>query len=223
MAYVLLVRHGQNDWVSKNRLAGWTPGVHLNEKGQGQAETVADRLKHLPIAAVYSSPLERCLETAEPIGRKHRLKVLTLEAVGEVRYGRWEGKKLKKLVKKRRKWYAVQHYPSRFRFPSGESFLQVQHRAVAALEELNIRHEKDMIVVVSHADVIKLILAYYQGIHIDLFQRIGVSPASVSIIALSSAGPVQVLRINDHGPVEAPPKARTGKEKKRKGKGKAAR
>lgn len=216
MSYIFLVRHGQNDWVNKNRLAGWTPGIHLNKKGQKQVNLLADRLSHLPIRAVYSSPLERCLETAEAIGRPHRLKILPLEAVGEVRYGRWEGKKLEKLVKKKRRWYAVQHYPSRFRFPEGESFLEVQHRAVAALEELNRRHLKDMIVVVSHADVIKLVLAYYQGIHIDLFQRIGLSPASVSAIALSSAGSVRVLRVNDHGPMEIPPRPKKTKEKKGK-------
>jgi probable phosphoglycerate mutase len=205
MALILLVRHGQNDWVNKKRLAGWLPGVHLNEEGRKQAEQLADRLAHLPVKAVYSSPLERCQETAAMVAKKFDLTVQECEAVGEVRYGKWEGKKLKKLAKKKRKWYAVQHYPGRFRFPGGESFIEVQQRAVSALESLSDQHEKEMIVVVSHADVIKLVLAHYMGIHIDLFQRIAVSPIGVSALALDKGGRVHVLRVNDSGPLQAPP------------------
>lgn len=207
MAYVLLVRHGQNDWVKKKRLAGWTPGVHLNDEGGKQVAELAQRLAHLPIKAVYSSPLERCMETAVAVAGTHQLEVIELEAVGEVRYGKWEGKKIKKLAKKRQAWYAVQHYPSRFRFPKGESFREVQRRAVSALEELNGKHQKEVIVVVSHADVIKLVLAHYLGVHIDLFQRIGLSPASVSVLALSKDGPLGVMRINDDGPLRPPPES----------------
>jgi probable phosphomutase (TIGR03848 family) len=205
MAYVLLVRHGQNDWVSKRRLAGWTPGVHLNDKGRKEVEELAKRLKPLSISAVCSSPLERCMETAIAIARPHDLPVVELEAIGEVRYGKWEGQKIKKLTKKKRNWYALQHYPSRFRFPGGESLRETQQRAVAALEELSRRHEKEMVVAVSHADVIKLVLAHYLGMHIDLFQRLVVSPASVSVLVLASEGPVRVLRINDDGPLKPPP------------------
>lgn len=204
MAYILLIRHGQNDWVDKKRLAGWTPGVHLNEEGKKQVENLAERLAHLPLAAVYSSPLERCLETAGAVARPHSLDVLQLESAGEVRYGKWQGKKIKKLARKK-KWYAVQHYPSRFRFPGGESLVEVQRRAVDALEMLSTRHDKEMVVVVSHADVIKLVLAHYLGIHIDLFQRIGLSPASVSLLSLVNGGPVRVLRVNDAGPIQPPP------------------
>lgn len=204
MTYVLLVRHGQNDWVEKRRLAGWTPGVHLNEEGQEQVDRLARRLAHLPIKFIYSSPLERCLETAEAIGVSLRLEVTRLPAVGEVRYGRWEGKKVKKVAKKKRSWNAVQHYPSRFRFPGGETLREVQGRAVAALEELCASHKDEMILVVSHADVIKLLLAHYLGVHIDLFQRLIISPASVSALLLSDGGLVRVLRINDDGPLQAP-------------------
>ena len=211
MSYILLIRHGQNDWVNKNRLAGWIPGVHLNDEGKKQVERLGQRLAELPIKGIYSSPLDRCLETAEGIARPHGLSVDSVEDIGEVRYGKWEGKKLKKLSKKRRKWYAVQHFPSRFRFPEGESFQEVQFRAVKVLEELNNRHEKEMIVVVSHADVIKLVLAYYLGLHIDQFQRIVLSPASVSVLALTDGGLVRVVRINDDGPLRPPPEP---KEKK---------
>jgi probable phosphoglycerate mutase len=205
MAYALLIRHAQNDWVSKNRLAGWTPGVHLNDAGLKQAERLAKRLSALPLKALYSSPLERCIETATPIVVPHDIEINLLEEVGEVRYGKWEGKKIKKLRKKPA-WHTIQHFPSRFRFPEGESLLEVQQRAVSAIESLSIRHKNEMIAIVSHADVIKLALAHYLGQHIDLFQRLMVSTASVSLLALPENGSVRVLRINDHGPIEAPPK-----------------
>lgn len=203
MAYALLIRHAQNDWVSKNRLAGWTPGVHLNDAGLKQSERLAKRLSALPLKALYSSPLERCIETATPVVVPHDLKITLLEAVGEVRYGKWEGKKIKKLSKKPA-WHTIQHFPSRFRFPDGESLLEVQQRAVSAIESLSLSHKDDMIAIVSHADVIKLALAHYLGLHIDLFQRLTVSTASVSLLALPENGSVRVLRINDHGPIEPP-------------------
>ncbi len=206
MAYILLIRHGQNDWVNKRRLAGWTPGVHLNEEGRSQAEQLSERLSSLPLKAIYSSPLERCIETAAFLAHPHGLEVVELDDIGEVHYGDWQGKKIKKLAKKKRKWYAVQHFPSRFRFPGGESLTEVQKRAVAAIERLSLLHEKELVAVVSHADVIKLILAHYLGMHIDLFQRIVVSPASVSSLMLSESGPVRVLRINDDGPIRLPSK-----------------
>ena len=205
MAYILLIRHGQNEWVKTGRLAGWTPGVHLNDEGRQQAETTAGRLAELPIKAIYSSPLERCRETAAIIAAPHDLPVEELEAVGEVRYGEWEGAEVKELAKQK-EWLAVQHFPSRFRFPQGESLYEVQARAVMALEQLNCQYEpRDMIVVCSHADLIKLVLAHYLGAHIDLFQRIGLAPASVSVLALHPNGPVHVERVNDSGPLQPPP------------------
>lgn len=204
MTIILLVRHGQNNWVEKNRLAGWTPGVHLNDKGHEQVTLLAERLIALPIKAIYSSPLVRCMETAQALAQPHGIDIQTSETIGEVRYGRWEGKKIKKLAKKKRKWFTVQHYPSRFRFPGGESFPEVQERAVSTLEVLSDRHAEETIIVVSHGDVIKLLLAYYLGLPIDMFQRIVVSPASVSILALGTDGPARVLRMNDAGPIQIP-------------------
>jgi len=204
MTTVLLVRHGQNDWVKKNRLAGWIPGVHLNEEGQKQAAAAAERLAHLPVKAIYSSPVERCMETAQIIAGRFNQPVIALADVGEVRYGEWEGEEIKILAKKKA-WYAVQHFPSRFQFPEGEALWAVQQRAVMALEKLSHDHPEELIVVVSHADVIKLVLAHYLGVHIDLFQRIGLSPASVSALSLHKSGMVHVLRINDDGPFQPPP------------------
>jgi len=224
---ILLVRHGQNDWVQKNRLAGWIPSVHLNDTGRQQAEAAAARLAHLPIKAVYTSPLERCRETAAAIAAPHQLSLTELPTVGEVRYGQWEGAKIRKLAKDPR-WTAVQHYPGRFRFPDGESLFEVQARGVAALEELARQHPEELIVVVSHADLIKLLLAHYLGVHIDLFQRVVVSPASVSVLALHPEGMMRVVRLNDDGPLqppsteERPSVAQKKKDKKKKAKKKRA-
>jgi probable phosphomutase (TIGR03848 family) len=220
MTHILLVRHGETDWVQKNRLAGWLPDIHLNETGQQQADAVADRLASLPLKSIYSSPITRCLETAAAIARRHQLAVCDLPGVIEVRYGQWEGQKIKKLAKDPR-WFAVQHYPSRFRFPDGESLAEVQARAVIALEEVAQRHPKEMIVVTSHADVIKLAVAHYLGIHMDLFQRIVIAPASVTILSLSSQGGVRVARVNDDGPIQAPEPETTGPQKGRQKKNKA--
>jgi probable phosphomutase (TIGR03848 family) len=206
MATIYLVRHGQNEWVQKKRLAGWIPDIHLNEDGRKQAESLAQRLAHLPISALYSSPVTRCVETASYLGRALNLEVEQLDAIGEVRYGEWEGAEIETLSKEKA-WYAVQHFPSRFRFPQGEALRDVQARAVTALETLATQHDKsDLIAIVSHADLIKLVLAHYLGVHIDLFQRIVISPASVSVLALMENGMVRVSRINDDGPLR-PPKA----------------
>ncbi|MCA9917159.1 MAG: MSMEG_4193 family putative phosphomutase [Anaerolineales bacterium] len=206
MATIVLVRHGENDWVKKHRLAGWIEGIHLNETGRQQAAAAAERLASLPIKALYSSPVLRCRETAEFIATSQNLNVTLLDGVGEVRYGEWEGKKVKKLAKKK-EWFTVQFFPSRMKFPGGEALRQVQARGVEALEALAEQYdEHDIITVVSHADLIKLVLAYYLGVHIDLFQRIIIAPASVSVLHLSKNGMVRVGRVNDDGPLKPPPK-----------------
>jgi probable phosphomutase (TIGR03848 family) len=212
MATVILVRHGENDWVKKHRLAGWIEGVHLNNNGRSQAKDAAKRLAKLPIKSIYSSPVTRCLETAKYIAKPHKLKVIELEEVGEVRYGEWEGKKIKKLAAKP-EWHTVQYYPSRFQFPNGEALREVQFRAIQIIEKLSVQHQEDFIIVVSHADLIKLILAHYLGVHIDLFQRIVISPASISVLALMTNGVVRVVRVNDTGLLQAPPKPSSEKKK----------
>ena len=219
MVTVVLVRHGENDWVKKHRLAGWIPGIHLNEKGRRQAKQAAKRLEEIPVKAVYSSPVSRCTETAAYIAGTHNLDVIEIEEFGEVRYGNWEGKKIKKLAKKPG-WRMVQFYPSRFRFPQGEALRETQFRAVQALEKLGSRHEDELIVVVSHADLIKLTIAHYLGVHIDLFQRIVISPASATVFMLSSSGIVRILRVNDDGPLQLKEHSalKKGKASRKKGK-----
>ena len=99
MTTFLLIRHAVNDWVKTGKLAGWTPGVHLNEDGQAQAAALGQRLADRPLKAIYASPLERTMETAQAIAAHHDgLAVQSLEAVGEVRYGRWQGAVLNQLV-----------------------------------------------------------------------------------------------------------------------------
>jgi probable phosphoglycerate mutase len=205
MTTFVLVRHGENEWVKKNRLAGWIPGVHLNENGHKQAQAAAERLAHLPVTAVYSSPVTRCLETAAYIVKPHNQDIIELETVGEVRYGKWEGKKIKKLAKKK-SWMTVQFFPSRMTFPQGEAMRDVQSRGILALETLSRQHPDDLIVIVSHADLIKLIMAHYLGVHIDLFQRIVISPASATVLSLHPYGGVRILRLNDDGPITLPSK-----------------
>jgi len=200
MTYILLLRHGQNDLVEKHQLAGWLPDVHLNAGGQEQAGALAARLAHLALSALYSSPLPRCMETAGPIAQGHNLAIQAVPELGEVRYGAWEGQKTDELAKLPA-WQQVQHFPSRLRFPAGEALREVQFRAVQALEGLAERHQQAIIAVVSHADLIKLLLAHYLGVHIDLFQRIVIAPASASVLDLTASGTVRILRINDDGPL----------------------
>jgi probable phosphoglycerate mutase len=213
MTIIVLLRHGENDWVKKQRLAGWLPGVHLNENGHQQAQAAAKRLKALPVKALYSSPVTRCLETAGYVAQTFGLEINQLEEIGEVRYGAWEGKKIKNLAQKPL-WKIVQFFPSRMRFPEGEALREVQFRMVQAIEQLSEQHREETIVAVSHADAIKLVLAHYLGVHIDLFQRISVSPASVSILYLAESGVMRVLRVNDDGPLRPLAPAKKKQEKK---------
>ncbi len=199
MTILLLIRHGVNDWVH-GRLAGWTPGVHLNEEGRRQAIAMAARLAHLPIDALYTSPLERTVETAQAIAASRGLPLRIVEGLGEVRYGEWQGAELKELYK-HELWPGVQFYPSGTRFPGGETLGEAQIRMVTTLDALRAQHPKGIIAVVSHADIIKLAIAYYIGMHIDLFQRLEISPCSVSALAFTPMGP-RLLAYNDTGSLD---------------------
>jgi probable phosphomutase (TIGR03848 family) len=193
---LILIRHAQNEWVRTGRLAGWTPGVHLNDEGKQQAEALGKRLASANLQAVYSSPLERAVETAEAITAHYPdLSVAVEEGVGEVRFGEWTGKRLRQLRRKRL-WEVVQHFPSGARFPQGESIREMQNRVVSTLERLADAHPGGRIAVVAHSDVLKAAIAHFAGIHLDLFQRLIISPASISIVALGRSG-VRIVRLND--------------------------
>ncbi|HEX2994339.1 MAG TPA: MSMEG_4193 family putative phosphomutase [Anaerolineales bacterium] len=196
MTEFFLIRHATNDYVKTGRLAGWTTGVHLNGDGQNQAAALGERLKESHLTAIYSSPLERTMETAQAIIAHHpQLAIQPLNEVGEIDFGEWQGQKLSQL-RREKMWETVQVYPSRTHFPHGESFMQAQSRAVEALEKLAVQHPNGRVAVVSHSDLIKLVLAYYLGAHIDLFQRVEISPASLTIIQLGSNRPY-IVRVND--------------------------
>ncbi len=194
---LLLVRHATNDWVGE-RLAGWTPGVHLNEAGQQQAFALAERLAPMPIKAIYSSPLERAWETAAPLAERLNLPVEIEPDLGEVQYGQWTGKPLKEM-RETDLWPLLMMAPSLARFPEGESLSEAQARIVGALERLRRKHPDDMIMAVSHADMLKAVVAHYIGLHLDLFQRLVISPAAVSVLRFSPPGIARLERFNDTG------------------------
>jgi probable phosphomutase (TIGR03848 family) len=193
---LFLIRHAQNEWVRTGKLAGWTPGVHLNDEGRKQADLLGKRLATAKLQALYSSPLERARETAQAIADHYdNLDVQIEKGIGEVDFGDWTGKRLRKLARTRL-WKVVQHYPSGARFPGGESFLEVQFRLIKSIEEIASRHATGRVALVAHSDVIKLVVTHYAGVHLDLFQRFVISPASISIITLNRLGP-RIIRIND--------------------------
>jgi probable phosphomutase (TIGR03848 family) len=193
---ILLVRHGQTPTTGKI-LPGRAAGLHLADQGHEQAKIAALRIAELKIDAVYSSPLERAKETAAPISEACGLKTKIERGLFECDFGDWTGKELKDLMKLP-EWQTVQRAPSTFRFPNGESFTEMQTRMVGALDKLRNLHPGGTIVCVSHADTIKAAVAHAMGTHIDLFQRIVISPASVSAITWHAGGPI-VLAVNSTG------------------------
>ncbi len=194
---LLLVRHGQTPTTGAS-LPGRAKGLHLAEAGHAQAGAVATRIAGLTnVAAIYASPLERTRETAAPIGKGLGLPVKVERGLLECDFGEWTGAKLADLRKKP-EWETVQRYPSGFRFPGGESFSEMQQRMVSTLDRLGAAHRGQTVVAVSHADPIKAAVAQALGTHLDLFQRIVISPCSVSAILQTSTGPV-VLAVNSTG------------------------
>jgi probable phosphoglycerate mutase len=188
MPILLLIRHGENDFVKQNRLPGRLPGIHLNEHGQAQAAALADSLKKLPIKAVYASPLERAVETATPLAQALGLEIQLRPGLLDTHVGEWEGQLLKNL-RKLPVWKQVQKQPSAVRFPGGESFLELQERLVTEIELIRRAHKpKELVAVVFHCDPIKLVLAHYIGLPLDGFQKLGVAPGSVSVLMLGKTG-----------------------------------
>lgn len=201
MTTLFFVRHAVTAHTGQ-RLSGWMDGVHLTDEGKRQAETAADGLAHVEFDAIYSSPIDRTMETARAIAKRHALPVRVRRGIGEVEYGRWTNRPLKSLMRTKL-WDVVLHQPSAVRFPDGESILEVQDRAVAEVEAIAADHPKGSVCCVSHGDVIKLVAAHYLGVHIDLYQRIVIGPASVSVIALTKGGP-RVIALNNC-PLSPPP------------------
>jgi probable phosphomutase (TIGR03848 family) len=192
------VRHGLTE-MTRPVLAGWTPEVHLNERGRTQAADLAARLAPVPLDLVVASPLDRCQETAQAVvAGRDGIQVQTDDRFGEVRYGDWTGRRLEELAKEDL-WKVVQAHPSAVRFPGGEAMADAQHRAVTAVREWNDGLKPDAtFLVCSHGDIIKSIVADALGLHLDQFQRIQADPASVTVIRYTEMRPF-VVRLNDNG------------------------
>lgn len=188
MTSFYFVRHGLTGHTG-HRLTGWHPGVHLDERGRGQAEAAAAVLAAKGITALYASPIERTRETADAISSRTGLDVVIREGLGEVHYGKWSNRTFKS-VRRTRLWEQVHRWPSAARFPDGENLRETQARALHEVETLREAHPKARVCCVTHADVIKLVVAHYLGVHIDLFQRIVVEPGSISVVALGDHGPL---------------------------------
>lgn len=193
---ILLVRHGVTSTTGKV-LPGRAPGLHLSERGQEQAQTVAERLAELrrAPAALYASPLERTRETAAPSAKLLKKKVQIHRGLIECDFGDWTGKQLATLSRKP-EWKTVQNAPSTFRFPNGESFVEMQVRMWATINDLAKRHPGKTVVAFSHADPIKAAVTFAQGVPLDLFQRTVISPCSVTALVITGGTPI-VLSVNN--------------------------
>ncbi|WP_093801624.1 histidine phosphatase family protein [Streptomyces sp. Wb2n-11] len=203
MATLILVRHGRSTANTAGLLAGWTPGVTLDERGASQAAALPGRLAGLPLAAAVSSPLERCRQTLRPLlDARPGLPLHTDERIGECHYGDWSGRKLAELADEPL-MAAVQQHPSSVTFPGGESMRAMQARAVDAVRDWNARieaeHGEDAVYVMcSHGDIIKSVVADALGLHLDLFQRIHVDPCSLTAIRYTGLRPF-LVRLGDTG------------------------
>jgi probable phosphoglycerate mutase len=196
---VALVRHAVTSETG-SRLSGRKPGIDLSDVGRTQAQAAGERLAALPVAAVYASPIERTTQTAELVAKHHGVPVVPLPGVVEADYGDWTGETLADLAKTDL-WKVVQLAPSRVRFPGGESMAGMQARMVAAIETVADRHRGQTVVIVSHADPIKAAVAHFTGLALDLFQRVAVAPASITVLELGPFGAV-LLKCNDTGSLE---------------------
>jgi probable phosphoglycerate mutase len=193
MTILLLIRHGDNDYLKENKLPGRLPGVHLNERGRQQAAALAGTLSLLPIKAIYSSPLERAVETAHPLAEAKGLEIQVRPELADTDVGAWVGRSWKSLLRLKA-WKIIQEKPSQFCFPGGESFTEAQSRVVTALDSIASNHQ-EMVAVFFHADPIKLALAHYLGMPLDNFQRLTANTGSVTILRVDGMS-ARVLAFN---------------------------
>jgi probable phosphomutase (TIGR03848 family) len=200
MTLLLLVRHGATDAAGK-RLTGRSRGVHLNARGREEAARLVERLDGIPIDAIYTSPLERCRETIAPLARRRGITVVARRGLLEVDYGEWTGRTISSL-RRTRLWRVVQRSPSAVRFPGGESLLDVQARATAELDGFAAAHPNTSVVVVTHADVIKLLVSHVVGMHADHLQRLAIDPCSVTVVSLRE-GHATLVKANDTGGLDS--------------------
>lgn len=188
MTTILLIRHGENDFVGR-RLAGRLPGVHLNDKGRRQALETAETLKDSPIKAVYSSPLERAMETAQPLAIRLGLSIQIVPELAEIDFGSWQGKTTRQMHRMKM-WKKVVEQPSQVQFPGGESFTSAQNRMSEAVKTIILKHaDTDWVACFSHSDAIRLAIAYFLNMPLDDFQKLCIDPASISVLRFREGFP----------------------------------
>lgn len=196
MITLALIRHAAHALVG-HTIVGRAPGVHLSPAGVQQAQALARRLAGGALAALYTSPLERAAETAAAIGARLGLEARVAQELNEIDFGAWTGRTIAELDQIEA-WRQFNHFRSTARIPDGESMVEVQARFLQLIERLTPAHPGDTVALVSHGDVIKAALAHYLGVHLDLFQRIEIAPASLSLVQLCPYGP-KVLLVNGSG------------------------
>lgn len=208
MTTLLLIRHGENDYVKTGKMAGHIPGVRLNERGQKQAQALAEALKDVPLKAVYSSPLDRAMETATPIAESHKLQIIQEADLMDTHIGKWQGRSWR-VMRLTKSWKIIQNAPSRFRFPEGESFPECQLRIVNVLERIIQTHKKpkDVVAVIFHADPVKLAVAHFLGMPLDQFQRLGCDTGSLTALHVNEMG-AHLMKLNQLPPFDFLPKKR---------------
>jgi broad specificity phosphatase PhoE len=198
MTTFLLIRHAETEAIGKV-MAGWSPGWGLNQRGKQQAERLAERLAHVPLQAIYTSPLERAIETAEPVARSHGIEMERCDGIGEIRVGEWEGAAIADLDR-REDWRRFNTFRSGVRAPNGELMIETQTRMIQQMECFRTRHPSGAVAMVSHGDPLRAAVAYFLGIPLDLLLRFEISPASVSVVQLHDWG-ARVLCVNETGEI----------------------
>jgi probable phosphoglycerate mutase len=193
---VFLIRHGHTDWIG-NSIAGRLPDVHLSAEGRAQADGLVDRMRHLPLRAIYTSPLSRTQETAAPLAAALALDVQACPEAVELDFGEWVGESIPGLAADPR-WYAFNTFRSLSRAPGGELMPEVQTRIVAAVARIRAAHPGEAVALFSHGDVIRSAVAYFAGVPLDLFLRIEIKPASISTVRFYDDS-LHILGVNDTG------------------------
>jgi probable phosphoglycerate mutase len=196
MGVLFLVRHGLTAQTG-GVLYGRTPGISLDDRGWAQADYLAERLRSVRLTAIYSSPLERCVETVEPLAREQGLPISLDERLIEMDAGRWTNRRLSS-VRRLAAWREVQHAPGTFRFPGGESFPEAFERVTAAVESIARRHRRGRVAIATHGDIVRLLVCHFAGTPLERFQRTVIDTASVSVILTGRDMP-RVLLVNDVG------------------------
>jgi probable phosphoglycerate mutase len=214
MTTLFLIRHGLTA-VTGSRLYGRTGGIHLDERGRRQAAALVERFEGVRLTALYSSPLERCTETLQPLATARGLEIRTSDALIEMDAGDWTGRTLPSL-RRTKLWNTVQRSPSRFHFPAGESFVEAEARLLDEVEQIVSRHPRGRVVVGTHGDLVGMLISHYTGAHLDQFQRVMVEPASVSVVHLGEGIP-RILLVNDTGSLHrfAPDRRERGASRER--------